>query len=47
MRRYVDSRRGKRMLVRVSVIVEETESEMVVVTVFHTSKVDKYLKWLI
>jgi hypothetical protein len=45
MRRYVDSSRGKAMLVRV--IVEETATELVVLTVYHTSKVDKYLKGLV
>ena len=45
MRRSVDSSRGKTMLVRV--ILEETATELVVITVYHTSKVDKYLRGLV
>jgi hypothetical protein len=40
LRRYRDGRNGKMMLVRV--VVEETEFELVVVTVMRTSNLAKY-----
>lgn len=42
MRRYIDIRFQQEMLVRA--LVEETAQEQVVVTVYITSKVDKYMK---
>lgn len=42
MRRYFDKPLGQEMLLRV--IIEETEAELVVVTAYKTSQVDKYLK---
>lgn len=42
MRRYFDRRLGREMLLRV--IIEETEAELVVVTTYKTSQVDKYLR---
>jgi hypothetical protein len=42
MRRYVDSRLGRQMLLRV--VVEETPDERVIVTVYKTSQIAKYLK---
>jgi hypothetical protein len=41
MRRYVDARLGRQMLLRV--VVEETPEERVVVTVYKTSQIAKYL----
>jgi hypothetical protein len=45
MRRYVRSKSGKAMLIRV--VVEETPSEIVVLTVYVTSKDAKYLRGLV
>lgn len=42
MRRYVDEVLNQPMLLRV--IVEETETERVVVTLYRTSQLQKYLK---
>ena len=42
MRRYSDPRLGRQMLLRV--VVEETPDERVVVTVYKTSQIAKYLK---
>ncbi len=42
MRRYFDSRLGHEMLVRV--LVEEREEERLVITVYISSKIDKYMK---
>jgi hypothetical protein len=42
MRRYFDGRLGRQMLLRV--VVEETPDERVVVTVYKTSQIAKYLK---
>ena len=42
VRRYFDEELGQPMLMRV--IVEENESEIVVVTVYRTSKIEKYLQ---
>ena len=42
MRRYFDIRFQQEMLVRA--LVEETAQEQVVITVYITSKVDKYMK---
>ncbi len=42
LRRYLDSIVNEEMLLRV--IVEETETELVVVTAYKTSKLAKYLK---
>lgn len=41
MRRYFDSRLQQQMLIRV--IVEETPGELVVTTVYITSKIGKYM----
>jgi hypothetical protein len=41
MRRYVDARLGRQMLLRV--VIEETPDERVVVTVYKTSRIAKYL----
>ena len=40
MRRYFDGSTGSRMLIRV--VIEETATERVVVTVYETSKLRKY-----
>lgn len=42
MRRYFDERLEQQMLMRV--LVEETSTEEVVITVYITSKIDKYMK---
>jgi hypothetical protein len=42
MRRYFDNVLGKEMLL--IIVVEDTEVERVVVTVFKTSQISKYLK---
>lgn len=42
MRRYFDERLKQEMLTRV--VVEETERELVVTTVYITSKIGKYMK---
>jgi hypothetical protein len=42
MRRYFDDRFQQQMLVRA--LVEETAQEQVVITVYITSKVDKYME---
>lgn len=42
MRRYVDSRHGQTMLIRA--VAEETKEEIVVITVYSTSKIDKYMR---
>ena len=42
MRRYVDVRLGRQMLLRV--VVEETPDEWVVITAYKTSQLVKYLK---
>ena len=42
MRRYFDDRFEQEMLVRA--LVEETAQELVVITVYITSKVDKYME---
>jgi hypothetical protein len=42
MRRYTDSRLRRQMLLRV--VVEETPDERIVVTVYKTSQIAKYLK---
>jgi uncharacterized protein DUF4258 len=42
MRRYFDQRLQQQMLLRA--LVEETPSEDVVITVYITSKIDKYMK---
>lgn len=42
MRRYFDRPLGREMLLRV--IIEETAPELVVVTAYKTSQVDRYLK---
>ena len=44
MRRYFDAPLGRPMLLRV--VVEDAGSERVVVTVYKTSKLTKYLKGL-
>ena len=41
-RKYYDKMMGEEMLLRV--VVEETQSELVVVTVYRTSKVRKYIQ---
>ena len=45
MRRYVDVRLGRPMLLRV--VVEETPDERVVVTAYKTSQITKYLKRMV
>ena len=45
MRRYFDARLGQLMLLRV--VVEDAAHERVVVTVYKTSQVRKYLKGLV
>ena len=42
MRRYQDTRLGQEMLMRA--VVEEKAEEMLVITVYITSKISKYLK---
>jgi hypothetical protein len=42
MRRYFDARFQQQMLVQA--LVEETSEERVVITVYITSKIDKYMK---
>jgi hypothetical protein len=42
MRRYFDIRLGRQMLLRA--VVEETPDERVVITVYKTSQIAKYLK---
>jgi hypothetical protein len=42
MRRHVDAALGQAMLLRV--VIEETSTELVVLTVYRTSKIDKYLR---
>ena len=42
MRRYFDARFQQQMLVRL--LVEESSEERVVITVYITSKIDKYMK---
>jgi hypothetical protein len=44
MRRYFDTTLHREMLLRV--IVEETADEIVVVTIYKTSQIDKYVKGL-
>jgi hypothetical protein len=44
MRRYHDAVLGQDMLLRV--VVEEIENELVVVTVYKTSRIERYLKGL-
>ncbi len=44
MRRYFDQRLQQEMLLRVA--VEETDDERVVITVYKTSQIKKYLKGL-
>ena len=44
MRRYFDRTLQREMLLRV--IVEETTDEIVVVTIYKTSQIDKYVKGL-
>jgi len=44
MRRYLDELLQREMLLRV--VVEETASEVVVVTLYKTSRTDKYLRGL-
>jgi len=44
MRRYFDAILQQEMLLRV--VVEETENELVVVTLYKTSQIDRYLKGL-
>jgi len=41
MRQYFDDHLGRRMLLRV--VIEETPAERVVVTVYKTSQIEKYL----
>lgn len=41
MRRYFDTRLGQQTLLRL--LVEETAEEQVVITVYITSKIDKYM----
>jgi hypothetical protein len=45
MRRYFDHVLGHEMLLRV--IVQDTEEETVVVTVYKTSQIEKYVKGLL
>ncbi len=45
MGRYRDVVLDQEMLLRI--IVEETETELVVITLYKTSKIDKYLKGLL
>ena len=45
MRRYFDMVLQREMLLRI--IVEETEDEIVVVTIYKTSQIDKYVKGLV
>ena len=45
MRRYFDALLGRQMLMRV--VVEETASELVVVTVYKTSQLRKFLRGLV
>jgi hypothetical protein len=45
MRRFVNADSGKAMLLRV--IIEETPIELVVLTVYRTTKVRKYLRGLV
>jgi hypothetical protein len=42
MRRYIDGQLRRQMLLRV--VVEETQQERVVVTVYKTSRIARYLK---
>lgn len=42
MRRYFDSVLQQEMLLRV--VVEETETEVVIVTLYKTSQIDRYLR---
>ena len=44
MRRYFDALLQQEMLLRI--VVEETEDETVVVTLYKTSQIDRYLKGL-
>lgn len=41
MRRYLDDRLGREMLLRV--VVDETPTERVVVTLYKTSRIERYL----
>ena len=45
MRRYFDVMLQKEMLLRM--IIEETVDEVVVVTIYKTSQIDKYMKGLV
>ncbi|MDP9354743.1 MAG: hypothetical protein M3R02_05575 [Chloroflexota bacterium] len=45
MRRYLDRSLGREMLLRI--VVEDTQFERVVVTLYKTSRLDKYLKGLL
>lgn len=45
MRRYFDRTLQQEMLLRI--IAEETEDEIVVVTIYKTSQIDKYTKGLV
>jgi hypothetical protein len=42
MRRYFDARLGQQMLLRV--LIEETPNERVVITIYSTSKIERYMK---
>lgn len=42
MRRYTDHLLGQKMLLRV--VVEESDTEVIVVTVYRTSRCERYLK---
>jgi hypothetical protein len=44
MRRYLDGLLQRKMLLRV--VVEETTTEIVVVTLYKTSQIDKYIRGL-
>jgi len=44
MRRYFDAILQQEMLLRV--VVEDTENELVVITLYKTSQIDRYLRGL-
>ena len=42
MRRYFDNELGQEMLLRI--VIESTEIELVIITLYKTSQIDRYLK---
>jgi len=45
MRRYFDTRLQQEMLLKV--VIEDTETERIVITVYKTSQIENYLKGLL